>query len=183
MNLTAQAVGLLATALGVISLQCKTPRSLLLCQMSGNVAFVVHYLMLEAYTACIGQVILIFNILVICGRNSAALRWKGWRWIFSLLTIAACAVTWQDGFSLLPCGAALVTILTNWTFEPRTIRLGKLVLSCPAWVVYDLYVGSWSGILCELIAMASALLAMVRYKKPNGKHIPLLTNTSPEIPK
>lgn len=161
----AQAVGLLATALGVISLQCASPRNILLCQMSGNITFVIHYLMLGAYTACIGQVILILNILVICGRTPVALRWRGWKWFFSILSLAACAVTWQDLFSILPCAASLVTILTNWTFQSRVIRLGKLLLSCPGWVIYDIHVGSLSGILCELIAMASALAAMVRYKK------------------
>ena len=162
-HIAAQAVGLLATALGVVSLQCKHPRSLLLCQMSGNVAFVIHYLMLGAYTACVGQVILIFNILMICGKSDAKARWKGWKWVFSILSLVTCIATWQDRFSILPCAASLVTILTNWSFHGMTIRLGKLCLSCPGWIIYDIHVGSYSGILCELIAMGSALLAILRY--------------------
>lgn len=161
----AQLAGLLATALGIVSLQFQDVRTLLFVQMCGNFTFVLHYFMLGAYTACIGQIILSANVLVLCGRDGHTARRGGWKWLFSLLSLAACAISWQDIFSLLPCAASLVTILTNWSFDGRKIRLGKLLLSCPGWVVYDIHVGSWSGILCELVAMGSALLAVVRCRR------------------
>lgn len=43
------------------------------------------------------------------------------------------------------------------------IHLGKRCLSCRVWVVYDLHVGFWAGILCELIAMELALISLIRY--------------------
>ena len=164
MDLTAQIFGLLATLLSVLSFQCRSTRALLLCQMSGNVAFVVHYLMLGSYSASLGQIVLILNILALTGHEKARRRRRKWRWIFAVLSLGLSIATWQDGFSILPCAAVLVTIFTNWTFDGTAIRLGKLCLSCPAWVVYDIHVGSWSGLLCEGIAMGSALTALIRFR-------------------
>lgn len=158
----AQGVGFIAMALGIVSYQCKSTRLLILCQMSGNVAFAVHYLMLGAYAACIGQLILSLSNLLLCMKRPWT-RWRGWKWIFSALSLAACFATWKDGFSIIPCAASVISILTNWSFNGKVIRLGKLLLSCPGWIVYDLHVRSYSGILCELIAMGSALVSICRY--------------------
>ena len=64
-NLAAQLVGLAATVLGICSLHFKTPRGLVLCQTAGNLAFTVHYLMLGAYSASVGQILTILNAFVI----------------------------------------------------------------------------------------------------------------------
>ena len=64
--------------LGTLSFQCKRTGALLLCQTLGNAAFVVHYWMLHAYSACLGQVVLIINnLLLYDGRTSrvSALKW------------------------------------------------------------------------------------------------------------
>ena len=159
--LMAQAAGLLAIVLGTLSFQCKRTGPLLLCQTLGNVAFVAHYWMLNAYSACLGQVVLIVNNLLLYGGRTS--RVSALKWLCAAAAMGVSLTTWKDGFSFLPGAAAVVTILTNWTFQGKTIRLGKLLVSCPMWVVYDLHVRSWSGILCELIAMASALISIRRY--------------------
>lgn len=79
--------------------------------------------------------------------------------------LAGLIATILGAYAVLPCGASLVTVFTNWSFDSRKIRLGKLLLSCPAWVLYDLHVGSFSGILCELTVMGSALLAVLRCRE------------------
>ena len=159
--LMAQAVGLLAIVLGTLSFQCKRTGALLLCQTLGNAAFVVHYWMLNAYSACLGQVVLIINNLLLYGGWTSKV--SALKWICAAAAMGVSLTTWKDGFSFLPGAAAVVTVLTNWTFRGGTIRLGKLLVSCPIWVVYDLHVRSWSGILCELIAMASAAISVHRY--------------------
>lgn len=159
--LLAQAVGLLAIALGTLSFQCRRTGTLLLCQTLGNVAFVVHYGMLGAYSACLGQMVLIVSNLFLCGEKTS--RCAVLKWGCAAAALGASFTAWKDGFSVLPGAAAVVTVLTNWTFRGEVIRLGKLLVSCPLWVVYDVHVGSWSGILCELIAMGSATVSIRRY--------------------
>lgn len=45
----------------------------------------------------------------------------------------------------------------------KTIRLWRMLVLCPAWIVYNLMVGSWPGIALELIAMASVAVSFWRY--------------------
>ena len=164
-NPAAQLVGLLATILGVSSLHFKTPRGLLLCQTAGNIAFVIHYLMLGAYSASIGQLLTILNSLAVIWVDAAGTRRRGWQWIFSALSLAAGAAVWKDGFSVLPCLGTVVMILASWTFNNQIIRLSRLCIASPGWILYDIHVKSWAGILCETIVMISSLLAFVRFQR------------------
>ena len=99
--------------------------------------------------------------LFLCGEKTS--RCAVLKWGCAAAALGASFTAWKDGFSVLPGAAAVVTVLTNWTFRGEVIRLGKLLVSCPLWVVYDVHVGSWSGILCELIAMGSATVSIRRY--------------------
>ena len=57
-----QAIGFLATALQVGSFQFKSSRRLIFVQLCANTAFLVHLLMLGAYSGCV-------NVLFSCIRN------------------------------------------------------------------------------------------------------------------
>ena len=105
--MTAQIFGLLATLLSILSFQCRSTRTLLLCQMLGNTAFVVHYLLLRSYGACVGQIVLIFNILALTGPDNVRVRRQHWKWGFAAVSLLLSAAAWQDGFSVLPCVAAV----------------------------------------------------------------------------
>jgi len=163
-NLAAQLVGLVATVLGICSLHFKTPHGLILCQTAGNLAFTVHYLMLGAYSASVGQILTILNAFVILWAKATGSQRKGWKWGFTILSLIACLASWKDNFSIFPCIGTVVIVLANWTFDSQIIRFNKLCITCPGWVIYDIHVGSWSGILCECIAMVSAFTAILRYR-------------------
>ena len=98
--LLAQAVGLLAIALGTLSFQCRRTGTLLLCQTLGNVAFVVHYGMLGAYSACLGQMVLIVSNLFLCGEKTS--RCAVLKWGCAATALGASFTAWKDGFSVLP---------------------------------------------------------------------------------
>lgn len=134
-NLAAQLVGLAATVLGICSLHFKTPRGLILCQTAGNLAFTVHYLMLGAYSASVGQILTILNAFVILWAKATGSQRKGWKWGFTILSLIACLASWKDNFSIFPCIGTVVIVLANWTFDSQIIRFNKLRITCPGWVI------------------------------------------------
>lgn len=162
-DILTQAVGFAAMALCVGCLQFRRSRSLILCQLAGSVLYVIHYFMLGAYSGCVSMAILSCSNLLLGLRERPRAAWGGWKWLFSAMFAAACAFTWENAFSLLPCAASVAAILTNWSYNGRTIRLGKLLLVGPGWVVYNVYVRSCSGIACEVVGMRSALVSICRY--------------------
>ena len=168
-QLFVQAVGFLAMAFCIGSYQVKIGRGLILCKTAGDLIYVLHYLMLGAYSGCVtlgvsavSQIACSFR-----GRKNWA-DWKGWRWLFSALMIVACLLVWRGSFrfsNLCAMVSMLSVTLTTWSGDAKIMRLNKLFIAGPAWIVYSVMAGSWSGILCESIGMASAALAVFRYRR------------------
>lgn len=157
-----QAIGFVAAGLEIGSFQCKSSRKLIFVQLCGNLAFLIHMLMLGGYSGSISLVFsCIRNLIFSSGRSWA--YWKGWPWILVAANVAGAIVTWENGFSLLPCIAVVAVTLSCWTRNGKTIRIASSCISSPMWLIYDIYTGSYSGILTEIFVLCSVAVSIVRY--------------------
>ena len=111
------------------------------------------------------------NLMVIMFRNGllmwydkyAWVRWKGWIAILSAVCIVILAFTWKGAISLLPFAALIASNVGYWTNNAQKIRLSNLACASPCWLIYDILVGSWGGVLNESITLGSILLSIYRY--------------------
>lgn len=158
-DILTQVIGFAGMGLCISSFACKRSNWIVFLQVVGNGLFIVHFLTLGAYSGCINIAIAVCSNIVLLffmnGKKWAA--WVGWRWLFCLLAVLACMVTWKDLYSLLPCISAIFFVLTNWTCRETVIRLGKIAVVGPGWIIYNFYVSSYSGVLSESFGIASAL--------------------------
>ncbi|MBQ8144255.1 MAG: YgjV family protein [Butyricicoccus sp.] len=161
--LITQAIGFIAMLLWLWSFQIKSSRTLVLCQTLGNTAYVIHYLMLGAYTGCISLLLSVLNNTLLSTKRVKWCQWSGWKWIFSAAFIISSIATWKNGFSILPCVASIASVLANWSCNGKSIRYSKLFVSGPGWIVYNTYVHSYSGVLCELACIGSVLISIHRH--------------------
>lgn len=165
-----QAVGFVALMVQVMSYQMKTNRELVICKMCADILWLIHYLMLGAYSGCTTLVVAILNALIYSRRQfNRWANWKGWRWVLSAVLIIACCFTWQ---SSVPFWANICSMISmgsvnwfTWSDDPWLMRVAKLICVGPPWVVYCLVVGSPSGVICELMGMLSAAIGLYRYRK------------------
>ena len=166
-NIFAQAVGFVAMAFCVSSYQIRNSRMLILWKAAGDVIYIVHYLLLGAYSGCTTVAICALNGLLCGCRGSRWVEWKGWKWLLSAVLVTACLFTWQKDFQPIPSVCTLVSILTNiwvtWSGKGSVIRLGRLLVAGPAWIIYTVSAGSIPGTLAELVGMASAAVGLWRY--------------------
>ena len=51
----------------------------------------------------------------------------------------------------------------GYTYNAKTIRMVGLCVNSPLWVIYDVAVGSWAGILDEAASSVSVLVSIARY--------------------
>ena len=164
-DILTQVIGFVGMGLCISSFACKRSNWIVLVQVVGNGLFIVHFLMLGAYSGCINIAIAVCSNVVLLffmnGKRWAA--WAGWRWLFCLLAALACMATWKDLYSLLPCISAVFFVLTNWTCRETVIRLGKIAVVGPGWIIYNLYVNSYSGVLSESFGIVSALFSLLYY--------------------
>ena len=159
-----QGIGFLGLVFFVVSYQIRSNRALFLCQLLGCIVFSIQLYLLSAYTGAIG---LLINIL----RNLLLLKINDWQWVKSKLTLSAILVlllamtiyTWAGWISLLPLASVGITTIGYWTNNAQKIRLSNLVCASPAWVIYDIFVGSIGGVLSESITIISILVSVYRY--------------------
>lgn len=84
--------------------------------------------------------------------------------IFILLYLIIGFVTYQDVFSLIPVLATIFyTIIINKNKE-NYLRIGLLITSL-LWLIYNIYLLSYSGIIVQIINLFSSVLAMIKLDK------------------
>ncbi|MBE6939566.1 MAG: YgjV family protein [Ruminococcaceae bacterium] len=157
-----QAIGFLGTGLFFLSYQFKKNQTLFRIQFVSYLCYTVHFLLLGAITGGISYILNAIRSFCL-GSNHAVLRGKGMCTVICLLQVATLVLTWEGWLSVLPVAANIVATVGGYTHNGRTIRLVAMLVNSPLWIVYDIAVGSWAGVIDELITEVSALVSILRY--------------------
>ena len=157
-----QLIGVAGTLLFFLSYQCRNNRNLFRVQLLSYLFYTAHLLLLGALT---GGVSYMINTLRSFCLGS---RWKfahsqGMCAIICAMQLAALALTWSGWVSILPVAANIAATLGGYTHNPRKLRIAGMFVNSPLWIVYDLCVGSWAGLLDEAVTEGSMILSIVRF--------------------
>lgn len=157
-----QLIGVAGTLLFFLSYQCRSNRNLFRVQLLSYLFYTAHLLLLGALTG--GMSYMINTLRSFCLGS----RWKfahsqGMCAIICAMQLAALALTWSGWVSILPVAANIAATLGGYTHNPRKIRIAGMFVNSPLWIVYDLCVGSWAGLLDEAVTEGSMILSIVRF--------------------
>lgn len=157
-----QLIGVAGTLLFFLSYQCRSNRNLFRVQLLSYLFYTAHLLLLGAVTGGVSYMI-----------NTLRSFCLGSRWKFAhsramcaiicAMQLAALALTWSGWISILPVAANIAATLGGYTHNPRKIRIAGMFVNSPLWIVYDLCVGSWAGILDEAVTEGSMILSIIRF--------------------
>ncbi len=159
-----QGIGFAAVALFIFSYQIRSNRWLFLLQLLGSALFCLQFFLLDAISGCLSLAV---NIL----RNALMMKYNDWGWVRRKWCPAAVAalftivlyITWNGPVSLLAFTASVTSTFAYWSDSPRRIRMVNLVCASPCWLVYDVIVHSFGGIVSESITILSILVSFVRF--------------------
>lgn len=157
-----QAVGLIGTVLFFLSYQCKSNRALFRVQLASYVFYTTHFLLLGAVTGGISYMLNTLRSFCLSGRQ-AFLKGKWMCVILCTLQMLTLVVTWDGFLSVLPIAANIAATIGGYTHNPRKIRIAGMFINSPLWIVYNVAVGSWAGVLDELVTEASMVISILRY--------------------
>lgn len=87
------------------------------------------------------------------------------------LQLVGMAFTWSGWISMLPVMANIAATNAGYSNNARKISLAGMLINSPLWSVYDLIVGSWAGILDEVVSELSMIISIIRYGWKNLDHI------------
>ena len=159
----AQTIGFVGTGMVIAGFQCKDTRKLMLIHAFAALLFAVHFFLLGGITGAFSQILYTVNIFLLSDRKHRWASWAGWRYMVSALLVFATVLSWKGPADLLPCIASVANTLANWSRNGKTVRLSRLFIASPCWIIYDVLVGSVSGIACEAFSMGSILVSIWRY--------------------
>ena len=161
-NLFIQGIGFVGTLLFFVSFQCRTNRTLFRVQFLSYLFYTVHLLLLGAMTGAVSYIINTFRSVCLGSRWKFAQRNEMCA-ILCLMQAAALIFTWSGWLSLLPVAANIAATIGGYTHNAQKIRIAGMAINSPLWIIYDIIVGSWAGILDEVVSEISMAISIWRY--------------------
>ena len=169
----AQALGILALVIMVLSYQQKTRKGLLCFQMASNACFVANYLMLGGYTFAIMSVVNIARSFIFFREECGDVWAKNRIWLYVFLTTPVIfgVLMWENILSLLVIAATMVLAVALYSKNGKTMR--RLFLLPPVlYISYNVSHGALGGIGSDIFCLISAIIAIYRFdiKKEASHH-------------
>ena len=157
-----QGIGILGTVLFFLSYQCKQNKRLFQVQFVSYLCYTTHLLMLGAVTGGISYILNTLRSFCLGSKHSFL---KGNRMcaIICALQMVTLYFTWDGWWSILPVSANIAATIGGYSYNGQKIRAVGIFVNSPLWILYDILVGSWAGVLDELVSEASMLLSIYRY--------------------
>ena len=167
-NPIAQLIGFISLLLSLLSFQMKKRSGIMLFQMLASLSCAVSLIMLGGIAGGILDVVAFSRTFVFS--LSDRYKWAGSKWwlcFYFAVIIGVGILTWDTG-SIGTLFAILGTLLSTVALfmkKERLIRIISLFVG-PCWIIYGMIYSSCFGILNELIAMTSIIIALVRMRNP-----------------
>ena len=161
-HLLIQGIGFLGTVLYFVSFQCRDNRNLFRVQFLSYLFYTVHLMLLGAVTGGISYMINIIRSFCLGSKWKLA-HTKTMCAVICLMQMAALFFTWSGGLSVLPVAANIAATIAGYTHSARKVRIVGMFFNSPLWIVYNIMVGSWAGILDEAVSEVSMIVSIIRY--------------------
>jgi len=157
-----QGIGLVGTLLYFVSYQCRDNKNLFRVQFVSYLCYTTHLLLLGAVTGGISYILNTVRSFCL-GSNNKFLKSNTMCVIICVMQLVTLGLTWAGWLSILPVAANIAATIGGYTHNPRKIRVAGMFINSPLWIVYDIFVGSWAGILDEVVSEASMIISIIRY--------------------
>jgi len=169
-DIVIQSIGILGTVLFFLSYQCKQNKNLFRVQFVSYLCYTLHLLMLGAITGGVSYVLNTLRSFCL-GSKHAFLKGKLMCAVICALQVLTLIFTWNKWWSILPVAANIAATIGGYTYNGQKIRIAGMFINSPLWIIYDILVGSWAGIIDEIVTEASMILSIYRYgwKNLDGK--------------
>jgi hypothetical protein len=165
--LTVTADNPLAASIGLVAMAClgawplfRTRSVMLIVYIGNNLGFVVHYALLDQWTAVAMNALMAMQTvaaiwLVRSPRSRLA--------YYALMPVVAGAAlaSWQGAPSFLSAAATTLSTIGRMQLNETAFR-ALLLASTPLWAAHDWLVGSLPGLIADLLSMATGAVMLLR---------------------
>lgn len=157
-----QLIGFVGTGLFFLSFQCKENKKLFRVQLFSYLFYTSHLLLLGATTGGVSYMINCMRSFCLQSKWNFA-KSNTMCVILCGLQIVAMKLTWSGWISLLPVIANIASTIGGFTKNPQKVRITGMFINSPLWIIYNIIVGSWAGILDEIVSELSMVVSIIRF--------------------
>ena len=171
MKIIAQIFGLGAMLSLFVVYQQKDRKKLIMAKLSADICWVIHYLCLGGIAGMIPNGVGIFRELIFINRTSK--KWASsifWPVLFVLINWGLGISTFRSAFNILPIAASTMATISLWVSNPKLTKIITLPASL-SFAIYDFFVGSYVGIINEVIVITSIILSLVKERKSKVNNV------------
>lgn len=157
----AQCVGVLGIVAFLLCFHFKNMKNVLKVKLIVDIIWGTHYFLLGAYSAFATNAISCIRELVFMNNNKGIFRKKFWLWLFVCIYFISAVFTWKGLYSIIPM---CVSTLATFSFWQKDVRYARkiAVTNNVLMFTYDIFTGSYAGMVAESLSFFSVLLAMYR---------------------
>lgn len=175
-QIIAQAIGIIAMVFNILSYQGKRQKTVIALQLFGAGLFAVNFLMLGAAVGGILNIIATVRAVVFLFKDKLKADRIYWliAFVMSYITVYILNFTVFDKeisaynlvIEILPVIGMIALTIGFRLKKAADVRKCGLI-SSPAWLIYNIAVGSWGAIICEILTLVSIFVGIFRYDKTN----------------
>ncbi len=173
-EIAAQCIGIVAMMFNILSYQGKSQKSVIILQLFGAALFSVNYLMLGAAVGGILNILGTIRAVVFLFKKQ--LKADRIPWLIAFLasyiavyilnfTMFGKEITFYNlTVEILPVIGMVALNIGFRLKNAADVRKCGLI-SSPAWLIYNITVGSWGAIICEVLTLGSIFIGIFRHDK------------------
>lgn len=177
-QILAQAIGIVAMVIAILSFQQKTQRGVIRMQLISSSMFAVNMAMLGATTGALMNVIGAVRSVVFSNKEKFHAEKIGWVYGFISMFLLFYVLTFtvfgtpvtplRLVIEFLPVLGMSVQTISFHKKEASHVRALGLIVS-PSWLIYNCCGGSIGAILCEVFTLISIFVGIRRYDRKSSK--------------
>ncbi|MDY5231873.1 MAG: YgjV family protein [Eubacteriales bacterium] len=160
-QIAAQVFGAVGILVFILLYQFNNMKSVLKAKMCMDVLWAAHYLLLGAYSGFATNMICLGRELVFFNNDKKPFNSKAWLWIFIAFNLISAILTRKGYYSVFP---ALAASLATVSFHQKSITVARIIgiTNNILMFTYDIFVGSYMGLVGETLAFISVVIAIFR---------------------
>ena len=159
-----QIIGILAVIISFLTYQMKTQRGILVMLSCATVLFCIHYACLGAMVAVVLNIVGIIRNMCYYHNDKKILSSKVVPVILAAVMGIFSIFTWEGYHSAFFVVGLMLNTLAMGYFNPQNLRK-SLLLTCSLIFIYNAFTLSIGGMINETVAIISAIVGLVRFRK------------------
>ena len=165
-----QTLGVLAVILGFVNYQVKSREHVLYVHIVTALCFLVHYLLIGAYSGMAMNVVAAIRDIVYykAGKNGRVSRVLsvGFMLIMGVMGVLA----WEAWDSIFVIAGLMINSFAMSFINPNNVRK-SILISSPMVITYNVFVHSYGGVIYESIVIVSSVIGLIRFGKNKEQDI------------